>query len=226
MGIRYYDQAVYDKIQSWIPDNRVRILKPDETTRLFQTVADLSNDKPISLPLIAISRDRNITMDVSTRRPLSYDGLNIVASKDGTKSIQLNAIPILVHYQVDIYTQKYDEADAYLRELIFSFVNHPKLTIEFSYNGAKIEHIANLKLLSDVSDNSDISERLFPGQFTRWTLQLQLQDAYLFNTPVKDNWRIVEETPIEVEEPVEEVQSEAVTIGHNGFTHIGERETK
>ena len=42
----------------------------------------------------------------------------------------------------------------------------------------------------NVSDTSDITERLFAGQFTRWSIQLELQDAFLFNVPYKKNWRL------------------------------------
>lgn len=42
----------------------------------------------------------------------------------------------------------------------------------------------------NVSDTSDITEHLFAGQFTRWSIQLELQDAFLFNVPYKKNWRL------------------------------------
>ena len=50
-----------------------------------------------------------------------------------------------------------------------------------------LRHTANLRVLDTVSDTSDISQRLFPGQFYRWTIQLELQDGFLFNIPYKTN---------------------------------------
>lgn len=41
-----------------------------------------------------------------------------------------------------------------------------------------------------MSDTSDITEHLFAGQFTRWSIKFELQDAFLFNVPVKKNWRL------------------------------------
>ena len=38
-------------------------------------------------------------------------------------------------------------------------------------------------MLADVEDNSDIPERLFKTQFTRWTLSVTIDDAYLFSAP-------------------------------------------
>lgn len=43
---------------------------------------------------------------------------------------------------------------------------------------------------SNISDTSDITEHLFAGQFTRWSIKFELQDAFLFNVPHKKNWRI------------------------------------
>ena len=39
---------------------------------------------------------------------------------------------------------------------------------------------------SDISDNSDIPERLISGQFTRYTIQLEIDDAYLFDIRYRD----------------------------------------
>lgn len=190
MGVRYYDDALYEKIQSWVKDPNMRILKVDETKRLFQQRADLGDDKPITLPLIALNRDTSIEILNTNKTPLSYDGSHVGGNEKSTE--QLNAIPIQVHYQLDIYTQKYIEGDEYLRNFIFQFINYPKLKITIPYNGSNIVHEAYIKLLSTVSDNSDITEKLFSDQFTRWTLQLELQDAYLFSVPLNLNYHVTD----------------------------------
>ena len=190
MGIRYYDTAIYNKIQSWIKDPNMRILKPNETTRLFQMRADQNSDAPIKLPLIAISRESNIEVLHTKIRPLSFDGKHL--ANDDIQTLQLNAIPISVVYQLDIYTRKFEEGDEYLRNFIFNFVNFPKLEITLPYNNTNVVYNAYLDLLSTVTDNSDISEKLFADQFTRWTLQLELKDGYLFSIPFRDNWSIEE----------------------------------
>ena len=49
-----------------------------------------------------------------------------------------------------------------------------------------------------MSDTSAISERIFSGQFTRWTIQLEIQDAFLFSTPYRKNWKfILDDTEID-----------------------------
>lgn len=126
---------------------------------------DQENDKPLTLPLIALSRDPSIGLDIAHKRPLSADGLHL--QQDEKTTIQLDAIPININYQIDIYTQRAEEGDEYLRNFIFNIVNHPRLKILIPYNDSQIEHYAYLKLQPEVTDNSDISERLFVDQFVR-----------------------------------------------------------
>lgn len=140
-------------------------MKPDETKRLFELKADDKNDAPVKLPIIALSRNNDIELASSVKTPLSYDGFKIYS--DENISVHFNAIPINLSYQLDIYTKTYEEGDEYVRAFLFKLINNPTIKIEIPYNDANIEHIANIHVLPTVSDTSAISERLFPGQFTR-----------------------------------------------------------
>jgi len=182
MAIGLIDEALYAKIQGWIKDPNMVILKPNETLRLFQTVADQTNDKPITLPLIALSRDSDIEVLQTNKRPLSFSGTILEANN---KNVELlNGIPIEVSYQLDIYTKGFAEGDEYLRNFVFNFVNHPKLIINIPYNKVNLKHTANVRISSTITDTSDIPQRLFSGQFTRWTIKLFVDDCYLFSVPV------------------------------------------
>ena len=64
--------------------------------------------------------------------------------------------------------------------------------MDIPYNGTELHHTANLRILDTVSNTSDITERHFAGQFTRWTIQIELQDGFLFSIPYKQNWRIAD----------------------------------
>ena len=194
MAIRYYDKAILDKIKYWVKDPNMRILGPDETTRLFQLEFDQNNDKPISLPLIAISRNNDIEITSTAKKALTYDGAHIAATTK--KSQVLNAIPIQLSYQLDIYTKYFAEADEYARNFIFNLINYPKVQIEINYNNSKILHDSNIILEQTLSDNSSIPERLINGQFTRMTLRFKIDDAYLFSVPFMDNWSI--EYPVNI----------------------------
>lgn len=193
MAIRYYDEAVANKVNSWLPkdkNRKIQVLKPDETRRLFTIEADEKNDKPLSLPLIALSRDTSFSLLQKTMTPMSFDGLML--DSDGKHTLQLNGIPISLSYQLDIYTRRYDEGDELLREFIYKLVNNPQIVIELPYNNQKFKHVATIDMHEEVEDTSAISERRFPGQFTRWTLRFDISGAYLFSLPYVDNVKIDE----------------------------------
>ena len=185
MALRYYDEALLNKIKNWVKDPNMRITGPDETRRLFEYMADVTNDEPIKLPLIALRRGRGITLQSVNKRPLTFDGITIEANKE--KSIQLNGIPVTISYQIDIYTRYFAECDEYVRNFLFNFINFPKLTINIPYEGTNLVYDANITLNTSIEDNSDIPERLVAGQFTRFTFTFEINDAYMFSVPIRDN---------------------------------------
>ena len=189
MALEYYDDAIAAKLEKWTPsDLKLRILKPEDTKRLFETIADDQKDKNIKLPFIALSRNNDIELLLNVKNPRSYDGLKIEQTPE--KTAQLNVIPVRLQYQIDIYTKTYHESDEYVRQYLFKLINNPVIKIVIPYNGKDFEQIANIRVLSTISDTSDIPQRLFTGQFTRWTIQLEIQDAFLYNIPYRKNWKI------------------------------------
>ena len=188
MAIRYYDEALANKINSWLPkskNRKIQVLKPDEVKRLFTIEADERDDKPIQLPLIAISRETQIDVMHPTKRAMSFDGLML--KSDGKHTLQLDAVPVALTYQIDIYTRHFDEGDELLRELIFKIINNPQLTITLPYNNQNLIQVCAMKMQGQVEDTSSISERIFSGQFTRWTLRVDIDGAYLYSIPYVDN---------------------------------------
>lgn len=199
MAVSYYDNAILNRIKSWIKDPNITVMKPEETSRLFQTRADQNNDKPISLPLIALSRAPEIRLLNINRQPKSYDGFRVKAldKKTGEEvklksNFKLRAIPISLEYQIDIYTANLIDADEYAREFVFKLVNSPTIEIEIPYNNVKLIHKSTIHLEDTVEDNSDIPQRLFPTQFTRFTIKFVVDDAYYFSVVDKENMKISE----------------------------------
>ena len=101
--------------------------------------------------------------------------------------LKLNAIPMNLEYQLDIITSEVEDADEYLRNFTFNLINLPNVKVEIPYNDCKIVHNSIVTMNEEVEDNSDIPLRLVPGQFTRYTLTLNIDDAYMFSTPIKEN---------------------------------------
>ena len=135
MSVTLYDEAVAKKINSWLPkskDRQLHVLAPDETRRLFSIELDETADEPIKLPLIALSRDNTVDIKQRTMTPMSFDGLML--DSNGKKTLQLDAIPISLSYQLDIYARRVEEADALMREFAFKLINNPQIIIELPYN--------------------------------------------------------------------------------------------
>ena len=188
MAVKLYDDALLEKLKSWTTDTATQIYSVDSAKTLFSVRGDQTDDKPIRLPIIAIRRNGGFKIKNTTKKLLVYDGKSMEWTKE--KSIQLNAIPISVEYTIDIYARKQEECDEIVRNLIFNLIIFPILNIELPYYGKKYQHESHIQLMSDVADNSDIPERLSFGQFTRFSLGLVVDDAYLFDVRERDNYSI------------------------------------
>ncbi len=216
MPCRYYDDLIIAKLKRWLPDkSNLRVLKPDESKRLFELTADDNADGEFKLPFIAVSRNNDIELLSNIKNLKSFDGLRLYTEEEKAlrekaaklsgkekeevlkqlekytnQTLVFNVIPIRIQYNLDIYTKTMDEMDEYVRQFLFKLINNPVLKVEIPYNNSAICHIANIRVLNTVSDTSAISERIFSGQFSRYTIQLEIQDAFLFSLPYKKNWKL------------------------------------
>jgi hypothetical protein len=189
MSIKLYDDALLKKIQNWVGDLPLTLTGVDESTRLFSVIVDQNNDKPIQLPLIALSRPGGFTIEEKYKQPKTYVGSTVAHSEQ--RSAKLNAIKISIPYQIDIYSRYQEEADEYIRNIVFNIVNYPVVKINIPYYDLDVTHESNIRLSSDVEDNSSIPERIISGQFKRYTLSIVIDDAYLFDIKLKDNVRVI-----------------------------------
>lgn len=185
MAIRFYDEALANKINDWFPSEYgIKVLKPDETSRLYEMKLDENKDKPIKFPFVALSRDTTIELTQNTQNPQTWGGKMI--SSNGTQSLMMRNIDVKLKYQLDIYTVKAVQADELLREFIYKIMSDNQIVIEVPYNNQHIKHVSTMTLSNQVEDTSSIGERLFPGQFTRWTLHISIDDAHLFSISKKE----------------------------------------
>ena len=189
MACRYYDDILVAKILKWLPENtNLRVLGPSESKKLFELTADDTQDQPFKLPIITLTRSKDIELLSTIKQPKSYEGLKLLSTPEET--LHLNVIPIKLLYDLTIYTKTEEEADEYVRNFLFKLINNPVIKVRIPYNNTQIEHVANIRVLSNISDTSDISERIFSGQFHCWTIQLEIQDAFLFSLPYRRNWQL------------------------------------
>lgn len=182
MSAFLYDKALVEKFQKWTSKSKTQVYGPSETRRLFEITADSTTDSKIKLPLIAISRDMGyeIVNAGTTRRPLSYDGVDRSYEPETNSMKIINAIPISITYQVDVYARKAEEADILMRNLVFNIVNYPAM--EVSIPDADLNHTARISLASStITDNSNMPERFFEGNMTVLSAIVAIDDAYLWD---------------------------------------------
>ena len=188
MSTYMYDIMLNNKFQRWTKGTDVTYTGPDETRRFFEIMADKSDDKSLKFPMICLRRDLGYTIGLYGKRPTSFDGFRRDITSLNAKNV--NIIPITINYQVDVYTRYYQEADDYMRNIIFNIINYPKLEVEVKYRNIDFQHVANILPGQQVVDNSNISERLIPGQFTRLSYSFSIDDAYLWDVRIKDSLKI------------------------------------
>lgn len=179
MSVELYDNAFVNKLRKWTNDTDVSILTPSETRDMIAIAADKSNDSPTQLPIISLKRPGGFTVLNTGARPLSHSGARLFANTEVGK--RLRAIPISIPYQIDIYTRYQDEADEYARNIVYNIINYPRLDIKVPYYDENYIHYSNIHMTGEVEDTSDVPERLVSGQFTRMSIQIIVDDAYLFD---------------------------------------------
>lgn len=182
MSAYLYDKALVEKFKKWTSKSKTQVFGPSETRRLFEIMADDSDDSKIKLPFIAISRDMGyeIINAGTTRRPLSYDGVDLSHNYDTKSTKILNAIPISLNYQIDVYARRVEQADILMRNLVFNIVNYPAMTVDIPDAG--IEHTARINFSSsNIVDNSNMSERFIEGNLTVLSASIAIDDAYLWD---------------------------------------------
>ena len=69
MAVRFYDDALLQKLNKWAANSPLTITGVNETRRLFEVVSDMNNDRPIQLPLIALSRNAGYSISNKYKQP-------------------------------------------------------------------------------------------------------------------------------------------------------------
>lgn len=209
MSTYLYDQAMLAKLTKWGIPQTATLLAPDDIQTLYEVINHKNDDGGIKLPLITLNRRGNFNITNVAKRPLTINALTIARTKD--KSMVLNAIPIELEYQLDIYTRKRVQADEYARELAFNFINYPDIEVILPYEGTNYHHKSMIILEGNIEDNSGVPERIIHGQFTRYTMRLKIDDAYLFDVRIRDTIKEVDWTTIPKDDKGESMTVKAKT---------------
>lgn len=191
MSVRLYDEALMKKFRNWVKDPNTTIISPNATMRLFEVMADNSDDAHPRLPLITLTRDQELEILDTGKKPLTFDAMWLTNNENRT--MQLNGVPIKLNYSINIYTKYFAEADEYVRNFVYNLINYPTVTVDIPYNNSNIQHKSAITLSSTVKDNTDTSFRLSPDQFSTWQIDFEIPDAYIWSVPVYENTKIADD---------------------------------
>jgi hypothetical protein len=186
MSVYLYDKSVVADLRNRLGDSRISIVPPEDFMS-FVSQIDIDNPDRAKFPAISIERP---SWSLSDSKPQYMKTSGILAEKTIVDNnihnnvyIRLQAMPIKISYQLDIWSVTREEDDNILRELIFYYRLHPTLKVTIPYQFTEpIQMNFNIEFGDTVDDNSDIVNHKNYGRLFRQTIPLFINDAYLFKT--------------------------------------------
>lgn len=173
--IYLYEEAIVNNLRTLLGDDRVSIIASDE---LFRLVADKKEDT-VKLPLVSLQRIDYKFGNITGNTSLTKRGGKFVDNNGDLQQIQ--AIPIICRWQIDILSRYRKDNDNLTRELIFHYLNNPTLEVMLPY-GIHRTHNFNIMYDPIIVDNSDVSNHVNLGEKFRTTLTITSDDAYLWKS--------------------------------------------
>lgn len=177
MSTYIYDDAIIDDLRRLTGDERISI---QPVNNVFRTVARMNNDD-IVMPLISLTRTGWSLISGRKNHMMKFDGTWAEYNPREDRYARLQAMPIRISYQLDVWTKTRKENDEILREIIWYYSTHPTLHVTIPY-GLNVDHVFNIFIDEDVEDNSDIVEHQNRGEYFRQTISIYTDDAYLWKS--------------------------------------------
>lgn len=203
VGVYAYDLALVNDLRARFNLNKDGTPKTNNNVyitpvdNVFNIIGDIESDR-IEFPLVSLTRIgwslRDTKPEFMEKAGALYD-VRKGTKDDKLKQVRLQAIPISINYQLDVWTRTRIDNDALTREIIWYYTLNPQLLVDIPH-GLDIQHVFNVFFENDIEDNSDIVEHQNRGQFFRQTLGLYVDDAYLWRSSVK-NITTINETKFE-----------------------------
>lgn len=191
VGVYAYDLAIIKDLRArfnYTKDGKKKtnnIIQITNSENVFNIIGDIENDN-IQFPIISLIRTG---WQFTGAEPefLNNSG-GLVGYLEGEKGerikqVRLQAFPIQINYQLDIWTQNRYDNDVIAREFCWFYKQNPQLRV-FIPHGLNITEPFNLFIENEIVDNSDIAEHNSRGRYYRQTIGLYVDDAYLWKSSV------------------------------------------
>lgn len=187
MSLLRYDIAMKEKLENVFPN--VMMVSNSETLEKYASDHSEGSKKvEVKVPLISFYRMNNaFNFSGFGNDPHIRRGRYVKEEK-----LRLKAFPILIQYQIDIWSDKRQEVDDIWREIIMMFYEEPEIDVSFEGLTEIQSYVVHLV----ESDNtSDISSFYNVGRMWRQTISLEVRQAQMIFT---SDAPLVEKIPIRV----------------------------
>lgn len=184
VSVYAYDEAIVDNLREIFDSPKSKSIHIVPPSEMFDLEATLNRDDTL-LPMISLTRTGWNLPNERRPFPLKTEGVHMESVMDSKENREQNiyknlqALPIAINYQLDVWTESRLENDVIMRELIWYYSLNPTLTVMIPHD-LNIQHTFNIFLGSDIEDNSDISEHKNRGRYFRQTIGMYTDDAYLW----------------------------------------------
>lgn len=192
VGVYAYDLAIIEDLRTRFSYDKNgkkktnQIVQITNAENVFNIIGDIENDN-IQFPIISLVRTGWEIIDYSQEFMNNSGGLVGYLEDDKgqrTRQVRLQALPIQINYQLDIWTQNRIDNDILAREIIWFYTLNPQMRVKIPH-GLNITHPFNIAFEKEIVDNSDIQEHNSRGRYYRQTLGIYTDnDAYLWKSSV------------------------------------------
>lgn len=140
------------------------------------------SEKISSLPVIAFDRINNsFNFDFQANDPMTRRGRKVIREDE---SVREKVLPVNIHYQIDIVSDRRVEVDGIWRELVMYLATHNEICVHYDYGEGDIPEKYPIRLM-DTDNTTDVSEFSNIGRVYRQTISIEIPQAKLiFIEPV------------------------------------------
>lgn len=200
MSLEKFDIALEDKLKSVFPNvvfsSLSKALEHSTDAEVMSKTHEgesrekKKDEKIVSVPLIAFDRINNpFAFDYIANDPSIRRGRCVIKEE---LPVRERALPIDIHYQIDIISDKRREVDGIWRELVMYLYTSPNIKVHYDYGEGGFDELYPLKLM-DTDNTTDVETFSNIGRIYRQTIDVEVPHAkLLFIDPVN----IIKEFPI------------------------------
>lgn len=174
MSVYLYDNAIVKRIRDVLGNEKIHIITPE---KVF-TKSNVTKDEPI-FPGVSIYRP-SYNLSTLGKTMSGYRVGRQEYSDTLNQIISTRALPIVINYQIDVFTRYREQNDELTKELLWFFTLYPRHNLTLTYDGYEKTIEFNVFLGDEITDNSDINEFENRGQYYRSTFNLTVDSAQLF----------------------------------------------